>query len=266
MSNNRLRGLKPKLEEPTPLRKDLTPKSSKYSPKISPVYSSIRQGISLKPDPNSKIKITRPSTSKNASESKNFFHSKDNNTNTNTNTVTNSNDPKKYYTSSSSKRVEVLISYLCRTWANNGTHMSTSHDPSPSRPSDSQTKLLGRKFTCIPKPRILVSGTFASSKTPTLLSPKFYYPFLIFNLPNTVSSQTAISKLMLPPLIRALSGTIMRIESLSSLISPSQKTVLNGRKSPTLESLMDMEARTALTTSGTICTFLSQNRKGTTLV
>jgi hypothetical protein len=105
MSNNRLRGLKPKLEDPTPVRKDLTPKSNKYSPKISPVYSSIRQGISLKPDPNSKIKITRPSTSKNTSESKNFFHSKDNNTNVNT--VTMSNDTKKYYTSSSSKRVEV---------------------------------------------------------------------------------------------------------------------------------------------------------------
>jgi hypothetical protein len=32
-------------------------KSSKYSPKISPVYSSIRAGMTLKPDNNSKIKI-----------------------------------------------------------------------------------------------------------------------------------------------------------------------------------------------------------------
>lgn len=101
MSNNRLRGLKPKLEDPPAVRKDLTPKSSKYSPKISPVYSSIRQGITLKQDPNSKIKITRPSTSKNTSESKNFFHSKDNNTNTNT--VSSSNEAKKYYTSSSKR-------------------------------------------------------------------------------------------------------------------------------------------------------------------
>ncbi len=66
MSNNRLRAIKPKLEDPT-VRKDLTPKSTKYSPKISPVYSSIRQGMTLKQDPNSKIKITRPSTSKNSS-------------------------------------------------------------------------------------------------------------------------------------------------------------------------------------------------------
>lgn len=100
MSNNRLRGIKPKLEDPTVGRKDLTPKSSKYSPKISPVYSSIRQGITLKPDVNNKIKITRPSTSKNSSESKNFFHSKDSNTVAN-GVVT--NDPKKYYTSSSKR-------------------------------------------------------------------------------------------------------------------------------------------------------------------
>lgn len=98
MSNNRLRGIKPKLEEPL-VRKELTPKSSKYSPKISPVYSSIRQGISIKQDPN-KIKVTRPSTSKNSVESKNFFHSKDNNS-------TQPIDTKKYYTSSS-KRIDVF--------------------------------------------------------------------------------------------------------------------------------------------------------------
>jgi hypothetical protein len=60
----------------------LTPKSSKYSPKISPVYSSIRAGMTMKPDINSKIKVTRPSTSKNSNTGSgqgNFFHSKDNN-------------------------------------------------------------------------------------------------------------------------------------------------------------------------------------------
>lgn len=95
MSNNRLRAIKPKLEDPT-VRKELTPKSSKYSPKISPVYSSIRQGISIKQDPNNKIKLTRPSTSKNSTENKNFFHSKD------TNQVQ-PTDSKKYYTTSSKR-------------------------------------------------------------------------------------------------------------------------------------------------------------------
>jgi len=78
MSNNKLRDIKPKLEDPG-IRKDLTPKSSKYSPKISPVYSSIRAGMTLKPDNNSKIKITRPSTSKNSNSGGNFFHSKEGN-------------------------------------------------------------------------------------------------------------------------------------------------------------------------------------------
>lgn len=81
MSNNRLRTIKTKLEDPG-IRKDLTPKSSKYSPKISPVYSSIRAGMTLKQDPNSKIKISRPSTSKNSNNgvvgtTGNFFSSKD---------------------------------------------------------------------------------------------------------------------------------------------------------------------------------------------
>jgi len=66
MSSNRFRTIKPKLEDPL-VRKDLTPKSSKYSPKISPVYSSIRnQGVTMKQDSTNKIKLTRPSTSKNA--------------------------------------------------------------------------------------------------------------------------------------------------------------------------------------------------------
>lgn len=90
MSNNKLRTVKPKLEDPG-VRKELTPKSTKYSPKISPVYSSIR--ANLKQDPNSKIKITRPSTSKNSGTSGNFFHSKDNN----------NMEQKKYY--ASNKRV-----------------------------------------------------------------------------------------------------------------------------------------------------------------
>ena len=75
MSSNRLRMIKPKLEEPV-TRKDLTPKSSKYSPKISPVYSSIRSGMTMKADLSSKLKLNRPSTSKNSVSGPNpFFHS-----------------------------------------------------------------------------------------------------------------------------------------------------------------------------------------------
>ena len=47
MSANRFRAIKPKLDDPLG-RKELTPKSSKYSPKISPVYSSIRNGLPIK--------------------------------------------------------------------------------------------------------------------------------------------------------------------------------------------------------------------------
>lgn len=64
MSANRFKTIKPKLEEQ--YRKDLTPKSSKFTQKYSPVYSSFRGGATLKQDPSSKIKIVRPSTSKNS--------------------------------------------------------------------------------------------------------------------------------------------------------------------------------------------------------
>lgn len=64
MSNNRLTSYRPKLEEPH--AKDLTPKSNKYSPKISPVFSSLRNGVGIKPENGSKIKLTtKPSTTKN---------------------------------------------------------------------------------------------------------------------------------------------------------------------------------------------------------
>jgi hypothetical protein len=66
MSNNKFRSIKTKLEEP--VRKDLTPKNYKYSPKISPVFSSLRGGMTLKPDPINKIQLTnKPSTAKNSS-------------------------------------------------------------------------------------------------------------------------------------------------------------------------------------------------------
>ncbi len=63
MSTNRFGTYRPKLEET--YNKDLTPKSSKYSPKISPAFNSLRGGVTLKQDPYTKIKITKPSTSKN---------------------------------------------------------------------------------------------------------------------------------------------------------------------------------------------------------
>jgi hypothetical protein len=47
MSSNRLKNTKKKFEEF--IKKDLTPKNSKYSPKISPIYSSFRGGLTIKP-------------------------------------------------------------------------------------------------------------------------------------------------------------------------------------------------------------------------
>jgi hypothetical protein len=76
MSANRLKNTKKKFEDL--LKKDLTPKSSKYSPKISPVYSSFRGGLTIKPDLIPKTKIVRPSTSKYSNgENQNFFHSRE---------------------------------------------------------------------------------------------------------------------------------------------------------------------------------------------
>lgn len=91
MSTNRFGTYRPKLDETQ--NKDLTPKSSKYSPKISPVFSSMRGGMTLKQDPSTKIKITKPSTTKNAQESAPYFHSKEN------------NDKKLFY--NSNKRLEL---------------------------------------------------------------------------------------------------------------------------------------------------------------
>lgn len=64
MSANRLQNTKKKYEDF--LRKDLTPKNSHHSPKISPVYSSFRAGLTIKHDLTPKSKIVRPSTSKNS--------------------------------------------------------------------------------------------------------------------------------------------------------------------------------------------------------
>lgn len=75
MSANRLKNTKAKYEEL--IKKDLTPKNSRPSPKISPVYSSFRGGLTIRPDLIPKSKITRPSTSKsNSSTYQPFFHSK----------------------------------------------------------------------------------------------------------------------------------------------------------------------------------------------
>ena len=91
MSSNRFGSYRPKLDDHA--AKDLTPKSSKYSPKISPVFSSLRSGMTLKGDASSKIKLTKPATTKHAQESAPYFHSKD------------SNDRKPYY--NSNKRLEL---------------------------------------------------------------------------------------------------------------------------------------------------------------
>lgn len=77
MSTNRFGAYRPKLEDGT--HKDLTPKSTKYSPKISPVFASLKSGIAYKGDPSSKIKLTKPSTTKNTPDTAPYFHSRDNN-------------------------------------------------------------------------------------------------------------------------------------------------------------------------------------------
>jgi hypothetical protein len=75
MSTNRLKNTKKKFEDL--VRKDLTPKNSRPSPKISPVYSSFRAGLTIKPDLIPKTKVVRPATSKNNSEVQQpFFHSR----------------------------------------------------------------------------------------------------------------------------------------------------------------------------------------------
>jgi hypothetical protein len=74
MSTNRFGSYRPKLDDN--VTKDLTPKSSKYSPKISPAFSSLRSGLALKADPSSKIKLIKPATTKHTQESAPYFHSK----------------------------------------------------------------------------------------------------------------------------------------------------------------------------------------------
>ena len=76
MSTNRFGTYRPKLDESQ--NKELTPKSSKYSPKISPVFSSLRGGVTLKNEGSSKIKLSKPATTKNLQESAPYFHSKEN--------------------------------------------------------------------------------------------------------------------------------------------------------------------------------------------
>ena len=74
MSTNRFGSYRPRLDDH--LHKELTPKSAKYSPKISPVFASLRGGMALKNDPSSKMKLSKPATTKHAPESAPYFHSK----------------------------------------------------------------------------------------------------------------------------------------------------------------------------------------------
>lgn len=64
MSANRLKNPKQKFDDF--IKKDLTPKASQPSPKVSSIYSSFRGGLTMKPDLTPKSKIVRPSTSKNS--------------------------------------------------------------------------------------------------------------------------------------------------------------------------------------------------------
>lgn len=72
---NRFANLKPRIDDT--YTKDLTPKSSKYSPKISPVFASLKTGMTMKADL-AKIKLAKPASTKNSNEGAQFFHSKDN--------------------------------------------------------------------------------------------------------------------------------------------------------------------------------------------
>ena len=67
-----IRNTKKKFDEV--FKKDLTPKHSKFTPKINPVYSSFRSGLTIKPDLSVKPKPSRPSTSKYSTEPKGYFN------------------------------------------------------------------------------------------------------------------------------------------------------------------------------------------------
>lgn len=73
MSSNRFGSYRGKEE----VQKELTPKSNKYSPKISPVFASLRGGMGVKAEGSSKIKLSKPATTKHAPESAPYFHAKD---------------------------------------------------------------------------------------------------------------------------------------------------------------------------------------------
>ncbi len=140
--------------------------------------------------------------------------------------------------------------------------MSTNLGPSPNRPSDSPTKLSERKSISIPKSRMSAAGILESVKTPTRHSPKSYRLSPTSNPPSTVSSQMATSRLMQHRLIKDQSGIIMKTESQLSWTCLGPITALNGKKSHTLESSMDMEELTVLTFFVITCTYLSQSKKG----
>jgi hypothetical protein len=62
MSANRLNNTKKRYEDL--IKKDVTPKNSLNSPKISPQYTSFRGSFTSKPELTPKSKIIRPVTSK----------------------------------------------------------------------------------------------------------------------------------------------------------------------------------------------------------
>lgn len=125
--------------------------------------------------------------------------------------------------------------------------MSINQGRNRNRPSDSLRKSLGRRFISIPNSKILDPEISKSVKTPILHCPKSCCLYRILSLLNIVSSPMVISKHTLHRLIKAQLEIITKTELLSFLIYPDLKTALNGKKLHILESLMDMEALTVLT-------------------
>lgn len=75
MSSNRLNNTKRRYEDL--IKKDITPKNSLNSPKMSPTYTSFRGSFTSKQDLTPKSKIIRPVTSKINNYNQNVFNVKD---------------------------------------------------------------------------------------------------------------------------------------------------------------------------------------------
>lgn len=61
MSANRFGSYRPRMEDP--YAKDLTPKTGKYSPKVSPVFNSLKSNLGIIRPETSKSKL-KPNTTK----------------------------------------------------------------------------------------------------------------------------------------------------------------------------------------------------------